>query len=291
MIDAKLETLIALIEEKNYTKTAERLFITQPAVSHHIKAIEKEYDIVLFKNPKKFELTKSGSILLDYAKAAKLQNQLLLNTLEKQTSQTITIGITPLAVDVVTKNIFENLNKESMTFNLYSYDYTDIINMLSGGIIDLAIIDNGFDSQSYESQFLFTERIILVCNPNGKYKNVTRLTREQLYTALVVLPYEGCGLTNAVKTTMKLKNMNFKNQLILNSNNTILTKTLVDMHDAVAFMYEDSVKDYIAEGKLKRLELLNFAPSQNFYLLYNSLISFDEKISEFLTLMKDSGIQ
>lgn len=291
MIDAKLETLITLIEEKNYTKTAEKLFITQPAVSHHIKAIEKEYDIVLFKNPKKFELTKSGSILLDYAKAAKLQNQLLLNTLEKQTSQTITIGITPLAVDVVTKNIFENLNKESMTFNLFSYDYNDIINMLSGGIIDLAIIDNGFDSQSYESQFLFTERIVLVCNPNGKYKNITRLTREQLYTALVVLPHESCGLTNAVKTTMKLKNMNFKNQLILNSNNTELTKTLVDMHDAVAFMYEDSVKDEIQAGKLKRLELLNFAPSQNFYLLYNSLISFDEKISEFLTLMKESGIQ
>ena len=54
MIDAKLETLIALVEEKNYTKTAERLFITQPAVSHHIKAIEKEYDIVLFKNGKDF---------------------------------------------------------------------------------------------------------------------------------------------------------------------------------------------------------------------------------------------
>ncbi len=291
MIDAKLETLIALVEEKNYTKTADRLYITQPAVSHHIKAIEKEYDIVLFKNPKKFELTKSGAILLDYAKAAKLQNQLLLNTLEKQTVQTITIGITPLAVDVVTKNIFENLNKESMTFNLYSYDYVDIINKLSGGIIDLAIIDNGFDSQSYSSQFLFTERIILVCNPNGKYKNITRITREQLYTALVVMPYETCGLSNAVKTTMKLKNMNFKNQLILNSNNTLLTKTLVDMHDAVAFMYEDSVKDYIEKGELKRLELLNFAPSQNFYLLYNSLISFDEKISEFLNLMKESGIQ
>jgi len=291
MIDAKLETLIALVEEKNYTKTAERLFITQPAVSHHIKAIEKEYDIVLFKNPKKFELTKSGAILLDYARAAKLQNELLLNTLEKQTVQTITIGITPLAVDVAIKNVFENLNKESMTFNLFSYDYQDIINKLSGGIIDLAIIDNGFDSQAYESQFLFTERIILVCNPNGKYKNITRLTREQLYTALVVLPYESCGLTNAVRTTMKMKNMNFKNQLILNSNNTMLTKTLVDMHDAVAFMYEDSVKEFIDNGSLKRLELLNFAPSQNFYLLYNSLISFDEKISEFLTLMKDSGIQ
>ena len=88
-----------------------------------------------------------------------------------------------------------------------------------------------------------------------------------------------------------MKNMNFKNQLILNSNNTMLTKTLVDMHDAVAFMYEDSVKEFIDNGSLKRLELLNFAPSQNFYLLYNSLISFDEKISEFLTLMKDSGIQ
>ena len=68
MIDAKLDTLITLLEEKNYTKAANRLFITQPAVTHHIKMLEKEYDIVLFKNSKTLELTPSGKLLYEYAK-------------------------------------------------------------------------------------------------------------------------------------------------------------------------------------------------------------------------------
>ena len=45
MDDPRLLTLCTLVRIKNYTKTAKRLFITQPAVTHHIQSLEKEYDI------------------------------------------------------------------------------------------------------------------------------------------------------------------------------------------------------------------------------------------------------
>ena len=131
MIDSKLDTLITLLEEKNYTNTAKRMFITQPAVTHHIKAIEKEYDIVLFSNPKTFELTKQGQVLLEYAKASKMSAKLLKNTLAKQASLTASIGITPMAVQCAGKRIISNLNRGKVSFNLFCYPYEEILKMLS----------------------------------------------------------------------------------------------------------------------------------------------------------------
>lgn len=52
MDDPRLLTLCTLVRIKNYTKTAKRLFITQPAVTHHIQSLEKEYDIKIFSDSK-----------------------------------------------------------------------------------------------------------------------------------------------------------------------------------------------------------------------------------------------
>ncbi|MEG1805982.1 MAG: LysR family transcriptional regulator, partial [Clostridia bacterium] len=48
MIDSKLATLVTLCEVKNYTKTAEIMSLTQPAVSHQIQLLEDEYNIKIF---------------------------------------------------------------------------------------------------------------------------------------------------------------------------------------------------------------------------------------------------
>ena len=68
MDDPRLLTLLTLVKVKNYTRTAERLFITQPAVTHHIKSLENQYDIQIFTNSRTFELSKQGAILVEYAR-------------------------------------------------------------------------------------------------------------------------------------------------------------------------------------------------------------------------------
>ena len=40
MLGTKMETLLAVVEYKNFTKAAEALALTQPAVSHHISQLE-----------------------------------------------------------------------------------------------------------------------------------------------------------------------------------------------------------------------------------------------------------
>ena len=58
MFDMKVKTLLAVIESGSYTKAAQKLNLTQPAVSHQIRLLENEFDIKIFYRSKnKLKLT------------------------------------------------------------------------------------------------------------------------------------------------------------------------------------------------------------------------------------------
>ena len=66
MLDFRMQTFLTVCEEMNYTKAAERLHITQPAVSQHIHYLEQHYGCALFTfTGKKLNLTNAGKLLLN----------------------------------------------------------------------------------------------------------------------------------------------------------------------------------------------------------------------------------
>ncbi|MBQ6310323.1 MAG: LysR family transcriptional regulator [Bacteroidales bacterium] len=68
-MDFRLKVFVTAAELLNFSRTAETLGISQPAVSKHIKTLEDEYKVKLFSRlGSKYSLTYSGEILLDKAK-------------------------------------------------------------------------------------------------------------------------------------------------------------------------------------------------------------------------------
>lgn len=71
MFDAKIETLLEVISAGSYTRAAQRLSLTQPAVSHHMRQLEQEFGIhIFYKDKKELRLTPEGEILVKYARRA-----------------------------------------------------------------------------------------------------------------------------------------------------------------------------------------------------------------------------
>jgi DNA-binding transcriptional LysR family regulator len=97
VIDPKFLTFLSLCETRNYTKTAELLYVTQPSVTNHIKSLEKIYNIKLFtSNTKNFQLTPEGELLYKYVlqlKAMDAQFDRMLAASEKKKEQ-ITFSVT-----------------------------------------------------------------------------------------------------------------------------------------------------------------------------------------------------
>ncbi len=64
----QLKTFITLARTSHFSRAAEELYLTQPAVSNHIKALEEYYQVPLFhKIDQKYVLTEPGRILYGYA--------------------------------------------------------------------------------------------------------------------------------------------------------------------------------------------------------------------------------
>ncbi len=289
MIDARLITLITLLEEKSYTATAQKLNFTQPAITHHIKAIEKEYDISLFENSKTFELTKAGKILLDYAKESKIRYEQLLNNFKKQSSEVVRIGITEMISSSILETPFMNEVRHTLPrYNLYNYTTTTIQDKILNGELDLGVIDSSFDSQSFESLYLYSNKIVIVVKPDGQFTK-NRITRELLLSSVVIIGDKDSGLYKTTMGTLHNKNIRLNHNIILESNNPEMIASLVCNNDAIGFMYEDGARAMERLGRIKVVELLNFKPIQNTYLIYNRFSFLDEGAQALLDRIKKLG--
>lgn len=77
-----LNTFITLIETGHFTKTAEKLFMTQPGVTQHIHKLEQACGHALLKRDKKsFTLTEQGRLVYEYGKKRVKEEQQLLEQL------------------------------------------------------------------------------------------------------------------------------------------------------------------------------------------------------------------
>lgn len=287
MIDTRLLTFLTLLEEKNYTKTANRLYITQPAVTHHIKSLEKDLNITLFKDNKSFDLTNSGILLKEYALAAKSQYSQFQNAISKQDTHTkINLAFTPFSIKcMINQHIKDVLYSNRIKINTYVKDYKDIIEMLTMGSLDFAIIDEPFDSSIFESFALSTTDIILVCNPNGQYRKKNRVTREEFSKSVLVLGDENSGLYKDSIQTFSNKNIKINNNSIIYSNDIDCMKEIILSFDGIGIVYQDAFLKELEAGSLKKIEMLNFKATQNIYIIYNRNAFLDDDVRKLIDLI------
>ena len=95
MLGTKMQTLLAVVEAQNFTRAAQALSMTQPAVSHHIKQLEEELGAPLFVRSKTgLRLTPQGEIAVKYARRLKaLDEKLHLELENAETGRTNLRGI------------------------------------------------------------------------------------------------------------------------------------------------------------------------------------------------------
>ncbi|MDU6064414.1 MAG: LysR family transcriptional regulator, partial [Anaerococcus sp.] len=131
MLDFRIESFLEVCKYMNFTRAAESLNITQPAISTHIKYLETYYNCKLFYRSKRnLCLTYEGKIL----KSALLsmsndQDKLKMILTEKKTkSEKISLGFTRSVGEylILDKLIALIKEKPSCDFHIY-YENTDEI--------------------------------------------------------------------------------------------------------------------------------------------------------------------
>ena len=146
MIDNKLYTLLKVYECRNYTRAAQQLSITQPAVSQHIKALESELGVKLFEHANgELLVTRQCEEAVKFAKKiVGLYNNFYQSMRDDKSRAThLTIGITHTAesnaiAEALAKYCAEN---EGTSIKMITDSINNLYTMLKTYELDLAIVE------------------------------------------------------------------------------------------------------------------------------------------------------
>ncbi len=146
MLDIRYTTFITVAKIKSFTKAAEILNLTQPAVSQHIKHLEEYYGVNLIKKQgKEIDLTEEGIILYSYSKELELLHRNLESELKNKSSihKVYNVGASMTIGGYVLPYILAEYKKayKNIDIRLQVGNTEEIINKLLNRKIELALIE------------------------------------------------------------------------------------------------------------------------------------------------------
>lgn len=168
-----LKYFLAIAEEENITRAAEKLNMSQPPLSRQLKQFENDLGVALFERggKRKMELTEAGYFLKNRGKE-------ILELIEKTkeqirersdgTSGTISIGTIETSGASLLPLLISQFNKEfpTVNFDIWSGNSDDIMERLDKEILDLGIVREPSNSERYESIWLQKEPWVVLMHKN-----------------------------------------------------------------------------------------------------------------------------
>ncbi len=166
MFDGK-EYVYAVYEEKSFSKAAQKLYITQPALSTAIKKVEKKIGSPIFdRSTSPIGLTPSGEVYIDaieklFALEQNTINQ--LNNLNGLLTGKLSIGGTIFFTSFILPGILGEFSRKypQIKIELIEGTTSQLTDKLMGEELDLIIDNSELDDKNYEKYYYNTERIIL----------------------------------------------------------------------------------------------------------------------------------
>lgn len=273
MLDNRLETFLTLCETCNYTKTANKLSMTQPAVTQHIQFLENYYKVILISGKgKNFSLTKEGEALQQYVKTLKANSDRILPLVHRIKNQvkplnfgaTLTIGeytIPPI--------LYQILKEDSETsISMFVENTHVLLKMLWEGKIDFALLEGHFNQNEFEFKLISNEEFIGVCSPENKIASITNDLQELLEQNLILREL-GSGTRDILEQALYNQNLSskdFKRKIEIGNMNVI--KELCNKNIGITFMYREAVKKELSKGYLKEIPIRDFKISHPFNFVY-----------------------
>ncbi|MFA5686452.1 MAG: LysR family transcriptional regulator [Bacilli bacterium] len=297
MLDPKFESLLQVVKHKNYTKAAQALNLTQPAVTQHIKQLEKELKIKIFNRSKRdLIITPEGVILIKYARRIKALYQQLDNAISDQKRQTksLIIGITHTAEsNKVTEAIarYCSLNP-GIRIKIITEDITKLYDKLNTYEIDLAITEGGRISRKYKMIPLDTDSLVVVLSPTHHLSKQLSVTFEDIKKEPMIFRLPTSGTRNLFVNELKNKNYSISDlNVILEVDNIATIKDLVERQIGVSILPRSVCFEEVKKNQLKVLPLEGFSLIRETNVVFLDDFDYIKVVNEIIKTYNEMNLR
>ena len=256
----QLRCLADIAETHSLTTTAQRLFMTQPAVSQRIKQLEQDLGVsLLVRTNMGVQLTADGEMVLQYARQILQAEENMKRSCERSATQTeaaveVRICSTSSVTNIVLPDVIARLDAQQKNVSLkitLTNDIHELFQQVQEGICDLGILT--YNAEALERKFqsvqddlrmeiLALDELVMVTDRKSLKENLTVFPMQEynrrVKTLYNILPTEETRESTAKITVAASNDADFHRRMIEKAGAVVAMSGL-------AYQYFFSTKKYI----------------------------------------------
>lgn len=271
MEDYRLKVFYSVAKNQSFTKAAAELFITQPAITKHIKLLEEDLGIRLFERKGSFILpTLAGEILFKYAKEIfGLYQEAIyeIGTLKNKQDGKLRLGasttIAQYLISAVLASFYEKF--PNVELSLLNGNTELIENAVLSKTIDLGIVEGKKHLPGLKYIDFLEDELVAVVHCRSKYAKKDIIDLSDLKTIPIVLRERGSGTLEVIESALKQKEIKLINlQIIMHLGSTQSIKSFLEHANALSFISIRAIEQEVNQGLLKIIKIKDFRILRNF---------------------------
>ncbi len=273
MLDFRIETFLTVCQYMNFTRAAEALNITQPAVSQHIHCLEESYGMALFRyERKRLQLTAAGEMLLQAATTMRHDDIYLRHQLKElqDHNRKLAFGVTlTIGEFVLPKPLAYFLRQNPETdVRMLVANTKELLHKIDSGEIDFALVEGFFPRGAYDSLLYTKNQYIAVCGAEYRFQREIHRV-EDLLGERLLLREPGSGTRGVLEKALQSLNLSIEDfQHIAEISNINAIKALTAASCGVTFLYQAAVEKELRQGVLRKITLEDLHISHDFAFIW-----------------------
>ncbi|HIC31925.1 MAG TPA: LysR family transcriptional regulator, partial [Flavobacteriaceae bacterium] len=186
MTITQLSYVLAVAENQNFTKAAQKCFVTQPTLSMQIQKLEDELDVLIFDRSKKpIELTEVGKKLVTQARNIVNESNRIQDIVDQEKGfigGEFKLGIIPTVMPTLLPMFLNNFVKKYPKVKLKIEELTteEIITRINDGHLDAAIAATPLEQETIKERVLYFEPFVAYVPQNHRLNSKKKLDTADL---------------------------------------------------------------------------------------------------------------
>ena len=277
-----------IVECESISKAAEKLYVSQPAVSLAIKQLESALNAKLFfRTQRGVNLTTEGRLLYEYVNHGCniiRAGEEKLKELDALEAGEISIGASEMTLRFFLLPFIEQFHKDfpSVKIKVSDAPTPATLRHLKEGQIDFGVISEPFDMSNANFKFKPVKTVQDILIAGEKFKDITELRAKDLTGFPFIMLESGTSTRLYIEKYLKANNVELTPEIELATSGLIIE--FIKRGMGIGFILEDYAADELAAGSLRRINLTPELEPRRFYIVTHAklpITSAAKKLLEF----------
>jgi DNA-binding transcriptional LysR family regulator len=290
----QLAAFCAVVERKSFSQAAERLGVTQPAVSLQVRSLEKRLGRKLLdRSGRRVELTEAGLALYRGAQRMLALEGQLIDELdagaEGELGGTLEVGASTGPGSTVVPVLLCEFQRENpgVAVSLSISDTQSVVDRVAERELELGVVGAARRHRSVVFEPFFRDEVVLACPPGHRFAGRS-VSLEELREEPLIVMQEGAGVRQVIEDELRragtrLRDLEPRLELGLQES----VKSAVAAGHGVTFISRTAIEADLAAGTLVTARVKGLEPSREISLVRSAGRSPTRAAEAFLEFARD----